>query len=64
MRNIISDDELLQEGIRPALREYNLAQFTTADVPGHQHQVSGSVLYPRVQGSSYRSRFGNAVYSE
>lgn len=40
MRNIISDDDSLQTGILPALREYNLAQFTTADVPGHQHQVS------------------------
>ena len=39
MRNIISDDELLQEGLRPALQQYNLEQFTTADVPGHQHQV-------------------------
>lgn len=40
MRNIISDDESLQEGVLPALREYNLAQFITADVPGHNHHVS------------------------
>ncbi|KAI0323426.1 F-actin capping protein alpha subunit [Cubamyces sp. BRFM 1775] len=38
VRNIISDDESLQAGVLPALREYNLVQFTTADVPGHQHQ--------------------------
>ncbi|OSD07566.1 F-actin capping protein alpha subunit [Trametes coccinea BRFM310] len=38
VRNIISDDESLQAGVLPALREYNLAQFITADVPGHQHQ--------------------------
>ncbi|EKM51952.1 uncharacterized protein PHACADRAFT_262378 [Phanerochaete carnosa HHB-10118-sp] len=38
VRNIISDDESLQTGILPALREYNLAQFITAEVPGHQHQ--------------------------
>lgn len=38
VRNIISDDDSLQTGILPALREYNLAQFITADVPGHQHQ--------------------------
>ncbi|EPS98463.1 F-actin capping protein alpha subunit [Fomitopsis schrenkii] len=38
VRNIISDDDSLQEGVLPALREYNLAQFTTADVPGHNHQ--------------------------
>ena len=42
MRNIrvISDDDSLQAGVLPALREYNITQFTTADVPGHQHQVS------------------------
>ncbi|PCH39763.1 F-actin capping protein alpha subunit [Wolfiporia cocos MD-104 SS10] len=38
VRNIVSDDESLQAGLLPALREYNLAQFTTADVPGHNHQ--------------------------
>ncbi|KAF8650162.1 hypothetical protein AX16_005396 [Volvariella volvacea WC 439] len=38
VRNIISDDDLLQEGVLPALREYNLAQFTTVDVPGTDHQ--------------------------
>ena len=40
MRNIISDDDSLQAGVLPALREYNTTQFTTAEVPGHQHQVS------------------------
>lgn len=39
IRNIISHDELLQDGIRPALKEYNLAQFITVDVPGNNHQV-------------------------
>jgi len=39
VRNIISDDESLQEGVLPALVEYNLAQFTTVDVPGTDHQV-------------------------
>lgn len=39
VRNIISDDDLLQEGVLPALKEYNLAQFTTVDVPGTGHQV-------------------------
>jgi capping protein (actin filament) muscle Z-line, alpha len=41
IRNIISDDDLLQEGILPALKEYNLAQFITTDVPGTGHQVNG-----------------------
>lgn len=30
----------------PALREYNLSQFITADVPGHQHQVSVHLYLP------------------
>ncbi|KAF8574893.1 F-actin capping protein, alpha subunit [Ramaria rubella] len=39
VRNIIADDESLQEGIQPALQEYNVAQFVTVDVPGQKHQV-------------------------
>jgi len=39
VRNIIADDELLQEGVLPALREYNIEQFTAVDVPGTEHQV-------------------------
>ncbi|KAF9778669.1 F-actin-capping protein subunit alpha [Thelephora terrestris] len=38
VRNIIADDDSLQQGIAPALREYNLAQFITVDVPGTDHQ--------------------------
>jgi len=40
VRNIIADDDSLQQGIAPALREYNLTQFITVDVPGSNHQVS------------------------
>jgi hypothetical protein len=40
VRNIISDDDLLQEGILPALREYNIEQFTVVDVPDTDHQAS------------------------
>ncbi|KAI0081601.1 F-actin capping protein, alpha subunit [Panus rudis PR-1116 ss-1] len=52
VRNIISDDESLQAGVLPALREYNLAQFITADVPGHQHQtiVSEAARAPKSSG--------------
>lgn len=39
VRNIISDDTSLQAGVLPALREYNIAQFITVDVPGTDHQV-------------------------
>ncbi|KAF9651563.1 F-actin capping protein, alpha subunit [Thelephora ganbajun] len=38
VRNIIADDESLQQGIAPALREYNLVQFITVDIPGSNHQ--------------------------
>ncbi|KAH9480503.1 F-actin-capping protein subunit alpha-2 [Psilocybe cubensis] len=38
IRYIISDDDLLQEGIQPALREYNIEQFTVVDVPETNHQ--------------------------
>lgn len=40
VRVIVDDDAGLEEGILPALREYNIAQFTTVEVPGEQHQVS------------------------
>ncbi|KAI8978836.1 F-actin capping protein alpha subunit [Trametes punicea] len=48
VRNIISDDDSLQAGVLPALREYNHTQFITADVPGHQHQsiVSDAARIP------------------
>ncbi|KZT64626.1 F-actin capping protein, alpha subunit [Daedalea quercina L-15889] len=54
VRNIISDDDSLQEGVLPALREYNLAQFTTADVPGHNHQsiVSEAARISNLAGGS------------
>ncbi|KAJ7440910.1 F-actin-capping protein subunit alpha [Mycena galericulata] len=38
VRNIISDDDSLHEGVLPALKEYNLSQFMTVDVPGTDHQ--------------------------
>jgi len=40
VRNIMSDidDGSLQNGLLPALREYNLEQLITVDVPGHDHQ--------------------------
>ncbi|KAG6850736.1 hypothetical protein H0H93_009359 [Arthromyces matolae] len=42
VRHIISDDNLLHEGLLPAIRTYNLAQFTVVDVPdaGHQSVIS------------------------
>lgn len=55
VRNIVSDDDVLQAGVLPALRQYNLAQFITADVPGHQHQVR-VILYLRTQ------HYNNKIY--
>ena len=46
VRNIISDDDSLQEGVLPALEEYNLTQFTVADVPGADHQVCSLNIFP------------------
>ncbi|KAL0581034.1 F-actin-capping protein subunit alpha [Marasmius crinis-equi] len=48
VRNIISDDDSLQDGVLPALREYNLEQFITVDVPGTEHQsiISESARIP------------------
>ncbi|KAI6044705.1 F-actin capping protein alpha subunit [Pisolithus marmoratus] len=39
VRAIVNDDESLEQEILPALRDYNLAQFITVDVPGTSHQV-------------------------
>ncbi|KZV73230.1 F-actin capping protein alpha subunit [Peniophora sp. CONT] len=39
VRNIIGDDDALQEGILPVLVEYNLAQFIEADVPSTEHNA-------------------------
>ncbi|CAL1712517.1 unnamed protein product [Somion occarium] len=52
VRNIISDDESLQTGVLPALIEYNVTQFITVDVPGHQHQtiVSEAARAPQEEG--------------
>jgi len=50
VRNIISDDDLLKEGILPVLREYNIAQFIATDVPGTGHQsiVSEAARFPSI----------------
>ncbi|OJA16840.1 hypothetical protein AZE42_03629 [Rhizopogon vesiculosus] len=50
VRVIVDDDERLEEGVLPALREYNLVQFTTVDVPGEHHQTIVSE-FARVPGS-------------
>ncbi|CAK5262913.1 unnamed protein product [Mycena citricolor] len=39
VRNIISDDDSLHEGVLPTLKEYNITQFMVVDVPGAQHQT-------------------------
>ena len=54
VRNIISDDDSLQEGVLPALREYNLAQFSTVEVPGTDHQVRSDVHWYDLLGVEWR----------
>ncbi|KAL4073158.1 hypothetical protein V8B97DRAFT_189038 [Scleroderma yunnanense] len=44
VRAIVNDDGILEQGIIPALREYNLAQFITVDVPDASHQTIVSDL--------------------
>ncbi|KAG5648308.1 hypothetical protein DXG03_004880 [Asterophora parasitica] len=53
VRNIISDDDLLKNGITPALAEYNLAQFIVVDVPGADHQsiISEAARVPAEEGA-------------
>ena len=42
VRMMIEDDDALQQGILPALKEYNMAQLITVEVPGLNHQVNYS----------------------
>jgi capping protein alpha len=51
VRNIISDDVALEEGVLPALKEYNITQFTTVDIPGTSHQsiVSEAARVPETE---------------
>ncbi|KDN51636.1 hypothetical protein RSAG8_00181, partial [Rhizoctonia solani AG-8 WAC10335] len=61
LRNIVNDDDALQEGIQPALEKYNQEQFVCVTVPGQEHQVivssaglipeSGRFLDPRTKTS-------------
>ena len=39
VREIVSDDQALQDGLIPALEQYNMEQFITVPVPGQSHQV-------------------------
>ncbi|KAL1715415.1 F-actin-capping protein subunit alpha [Schizophyllum commune] len=56
VRNIISDDDSLQDGIQSTLREYNLEQFITVDVPGAQHQtlISRAAIVSTEEGTVER----------
>jgi len=56
VRNIISDDDSLQDGVLPALQEYNLAQFMTVEVPGTSHHaiVSDAAKLPVSEGEEER----------
>jgi hypothetical protein len=46
---LVGDDESLEAGVLPALQQYNLEQFTVAEVPdaGHTVRRAHSVLTTR-----------------
>lgn len=46
---LVGDDESLEAGVLPALQQYNLEQFTVAEVPdaGHTVRTAHSVLTTR-----------------
>ncbi|KAI0264027.1 F-actin capping protein, alpha subunit [Gloeopeniophorella convolvens] len=51
VRTLIGDDESLETGVLPALQQYNLEQFTVADLPGLEHMsiVSATAQLPGEQ---------------
>ncbi|KAF5360578.1 hypothetical protein D9756_004779 [Leucocoprinus leucothites] len=59
VRNIIADDEALQIGVKPVLREYNLEQFITVDCPGTSHQciISEAARIPTGSDENEEERF-------
>ncbi|KAJ7600977.1 F-actin-capping protein subunit alpha [Mycena floridula] len=54
VRNIISDDDSLTPACLPVLKEYNVAQFITVDVPGTDHQ---SIISEAARVSPDEERF-------
>jgi len=60
IRTIIADDELLQEGVLPVLKDYNLAQFITVDVPNNNHQVCRLFFFNSGRNSRCVSRPSSA----
>ncbi|KAG6336760.1 hypothetical protein ID866_2329 [Astraeus odoratus] len=57
VRVIVDDDESLEQGILPTLREYNLAQFITVEVPGTSHQTIVSDLARTSNSEDEEERF-------
>jgi hypothetical protein len=43
VRAMVSDDAALEEGISPALEQYNVEQFITADLEGNERQVHNNI---------------------
>jgi len=54
VRTLIGDDESLETGILPVLQQYNLEQFTIAEVPGAGH---ASIVSPRARIQGGEDRF-------
>ncbi|KAF9242564.1 F-actin-capping protein subunit alpha [Melanogaster broomeanus] len=57
VRVIVNDDVTLQDGILPALRDYNLAQFIVVDVPGTGHQTIVSDVARKLSEDEDEERF-------
>ncbi|KAG6814265.1 hypothetical protein H0H92_015380 [Tricholoma furcatifolium] len=63
IRSIVADDNLLSEGLLPAIRSYNLAQFIVVDVPGAGHQSIISEA-ARAAAADYTSNTAEAAEEE
>jgi len=56
IRNIVTNDDALQEGIQPIIQQYNTEQFITVELPEKDYQVIVSEI-ARVPGESTEQRF-------
>jgi len=57
VRVIVNDDDILEDGLLPALRDYNLAQFILVDVPDADHQTIVSDVARLQDGGEEEERF-------
>ena len=46
IRNIVADDDILQQGIQPIIQQYNTEQFITVELPEKDYQVRDPIFIP------------------